>query len=137
MEKDFDDLINQMLADMHGSTIDDLIAESMRLYDEEIASRDDDDYEINPEQWKNLLDAYEFLHGIAETQNGKVDPLNLKPRQGFADIRYTGRIFDLSGEMEVIEFCRKFLNASAFGVDSLADGRICIEATFRNVFVRK
>lgn len=126
-----------MLDDLGGMAIDDLIAKSMKLYDEEIASRDDNDYEINPEQWKNLLDAYEFLHGIAEAQNGKVDPLDLRPRQEYADIRYTGRVFDLSGEMEVIEFCRKFLNASAFGVDSLTDGRICIEATFRDVFVPK
>ena len=63
-------------------------------------------------------------------------PLELRPREEVAYISAVFRVFDLSG-MEIIRFCQVILYASALGIDSLSYGRVCIELTFLDVFVRK
>ena len=118
------------------SSPDELFAEGLRLWEEELAGRNDNDYVFNREQGMRLLDAYEFFLEMAEKYNGSVKPLELKPREEIAYISATFWVFDLSGA-EIIRFCQVILYASAFGLDSLTDGRVCIELTFPDVFVRK
>ncbi len=111
-------------------------AEGVRLWEEELAGRNDDDYEFNREQGMRLLDAYEFFLEMTGKYEGSVKPREMKPREEIAYISATFRIFDLTGP-EIIRFCQAILYASAFGIDSLTDGRVCIELTFPAVFVRK
>ena len=118
------------------SSPDELFAEGLRLWEEELAGRNDDNYVFNREQGMRLLDAYEFFLEMAEKHNGSVKPLVLKPREEIAYISAVFWVFDLTG-MEIIRFCQAILYASAFGIDSLTDGRVCIELTFPDVFVRK
>ncbi len=113
-----------------------LFAEGVRLWEEELAGRNDDDYEFNREQGMRLLDAYEFFLEMTGKHEGGVKPLELKPREEIAYISAAFRIFDLTGP-EIVRFCQAILYASAFGIDSLTDGRVCIELTFPAVFVRK
>ena len=118
------------------SSPDELFAEGLRLWEEELAGRNDDDYVFNREQGMRLLDAYEFFLEMAEKHNGSVKPLELKPREEIAYISATFWVFDLSGA-EIIRFCQVILYASAFGIDSRTDGRVCIGLTFPDVYVRK
>ncbi len=118
------------------SSPDELFEEGLRLWEEELAGRNDDDYVFNREQGMRLLDAYEFFLEMAEKYNGSVKPLELKPWEEIAYISAVFRVFDLTG-MEIIRFCQVILYASAFGIYSLTDGRVCIELTFPDVFVRK
>ena len=117
------------------SSPDELFAEELRLWEEELAGRNDD-YMFNLEQGMRLLDAYEFFLNMAEKHNGSVNPLELKPREEIAYISAVFRVFDLSGT-EFIRFCQVILYASAFGIDSRTDGRVCIGLTFPDVYVRK
>ncbi len=135
-EADYAEGVRVLAGGLGFDSPDALFAECMRIWEEELAGRNDDDYIFNREQGMRLLDAYEFFLEMAEEHNGSVKPLELRPREEVAYISAVFRVFDLSG-MEIIRFCQLILYASAFGIDSLSDGRVCIELTFPDVFVRK
>ena len=135
-EPDYPEEFREQAGRLGFDSADALFAECMRVWEEELAGRNDDDYVFNREQGMHLLDAYEFFLDLAEKCHGTVKPLELRPREEVAYISATFRVFDLSG-MEIIRFCQVILYASAFGIDSLSDGRVCIELTFPGVFVRK
>lgn len=103
--------------------------------DKEIQERDDSEYSLNREQWYALLEAYGFFTKLAERTGGRVEPLDLKPREEIGHIVYTGRVFE-AVDREIQILCRGLKRASVFMANVEPDGEICIRIAFPGVFVR-
>jgi len=103
------------------------------LYEAEMASRNDADYEVNEEQMQKLIDAYAFFVEIAERDGGKVEPFKIKPKEVSGGITAYFTVFYVSGD-DMMRFCKVVGNMSSISLDSTSDGDVCISFTIPKVF---
>ena len=106
------------------------------LYEAEMASRNDADYEVNEEQMRKLIDSYAFFTEIAERDGGKVDKLRLKPKEINGGVTCYFTVFYLYGK-DLQKFCEIVGNMSAISIDTTSDGDACISFTIPRVFKKK
>lgn len=106
------------------------------LYEAEMASRNDADYEVNEVQMRKLIDAYAFFTEIAERDGGKIDKLKLNPKEINGGVTCYFTVFYLFGE-DLMRFCKVVQSMSAISIDSMADGDVCISFTIPRVFQKK
>lgn len=99
--------------------------------------RKDEDYRIDPTQAKRFGLIIDFFTRQAEKLGGEVKPVKLIPHEQHGELEAYFEVFSLNGEENVQEFCKTMRHASAFGIDPLEDGRVCISLTVPNVFVHK
>lgn len=104
-------------------------------YENVMSKRDSKDYEVNPIQWKRLIDLVQFLYETAE-YDGKVLPVNLVPKEIVGGVTAEFTLFYIHGN-EVLKFCEVLKHASAVSVDATTDGQVVISATIPNVFRKK
>lgn len=112
------------------------VDEVFKKMQREIASRNDDDYEFNREQGLKLFAAYEFFEAYVKVNGGRVEPINLKPREEVGYLTCYSLLWDFAGK-EIQNFCKAILGASAIGISAKLDSTVCISMTFPDVFVRK
>lgn len=105
-------------------------------YERRMAARNDDDYEFNREQGLKLFAAFEFFESYVRQYGGRVEPINLIPREENGGLTCYCTVFDFAGT-EIQQFCTAILGASALSIDALSDGTVCLSMTFPDVFVRK
>lgn len=132
-QEDWEEFNNDPLGD---TKIGNFVSEAFREYEREIAERDDNDYEFNREQGLKLFAAFEFFEAYVKGHGGRIDPINLKPREEVGYLTCYCTVFDFFGE-DVPHFCMAILDASAISIDALVDGTVCISMTFPDVFIRK
>lgn len=106
-----------------------------QLYNAVMSLRNDDDYVVNKPQMDKFVEVLEFFMNVAQKNNGKVDPVELSPKEEHGGITATFRIFDIYGD-DIQKFCRAMSYASAIGIYDVKDG-VCISVTIPNVFVKK
>ena len=106
------------------------------LYEREMESRNNEDYEADPVQMQKLIDAYGFFMEMAATCNGRVNPLRLVPMKVNGGITAYFTVFHLMGD-DVKRFCEIVQGFSALSIDSLVDGTVCLSFTVPKVFRRK
>lgn len=107
-----------------------------KLYNIVLSLRKDDDYEINQEQMDKLCALYRFFLDSADKLDGKAELCKLVPKEEHGGVTATFLVFDVYGD-NVKKFAEVISHCSAIGIDSLADGQICIGCTIPNVFVKK
>ena len=103
------------------------------LYEAEMASRNNSDYQVDEEQMRKLIDAYAFFVEIAERDGGKVDPFRLVPKEVNGGVTCYFTVFYLYGK-DVQRFCEIVRNMSAISIDSTSDEKVCISFTIPRVF---
>ena len=106
------------------------------LYEEAMASRNDADYEPNPEQMKKLIEGFTFFMEMAVSCHGTVEPLSLVPKKESCGITAYFRVFNLIGD-DLKRFCEIVQGFSAMSIDSLVDGTVCLSFTVPKVFRKK
>lgn len=106
------------------------------LYEQEMNSRKDSDYEVNSGQMQKLIDAYGFFMELAAKNNGKVEPFRIAPKEVSGGITAYFTVFYLSGD-DIERFCDIVRGFSAISIDSLKDGTVCLSFTVPKVFKRK
>lgn len=106
-----------------------------QLYSAVMNLRNDDDYVVNQPQMDKFVEVLEFFMDVAQKNNGRVEPVDLTPKEEHGGLTATFRIFDIYGD-EIQKFCRAMSHTSAIGIDELEDG-FCISVTIPNVFVKK
>lgn len=121
---------------MKSITVDEFLREAVEAYEEEMASRDNSDYEVNEGQMSKLLDAYKFFLELAHRGGGRVEELQLEPKQEFAGITAYFVVFDVSGE-DLKRFAEIVGNCSAFGMDTTSDDEVCISFNIPEVFQKR
>ena len=106
------------------------------MYEKEMSSRKNADYEVTPEQMQKLIDAYGFFMEVAASGNGKVEPFKIVPKEVNGGITAYFSVFYLSGD-DIQRFCKVVSSFSALSIDSLKDGTVCLSFTVPRVFKRK
>jgi len=115
----------------------DFIARLGKEYLDMLAEANNADFVADNAQATKLRNVVAFLSRIAQLNDIDADievQCEPKERHGYINAIFT--VFDLSGE-QVEEFASLIESATAFDVDSLNDGRVCLSITIPNVFVEK
>lgn len=107
-----------------------------KLYNIVLSLRKDDDYEINQEQMDKLCALYRFFLDSADKLDGEAELCKLIPKEEHGGVTAKFLVFDVWGE-NVKRFAGVISACSAIGVEALADGRVSIDCTIPNVFVKK
>lgn len=116
--------------------IDEYYKQIWELYEQEMAKRNSDDYEANPEQMRKFINAYGFFSDLVKKNGGSIEPIRLAPTEVNGGITAYFTVFYLAGE-EVARFSEVIKGASALSIDSLEDGTVCISFTVPKVFRHK
>lgn len=104
------------------------------IYQEVLKLRKDSDYRVNQPQMDKFVKVLDFFMDEASAQGGTVEPVKLVPKEGCGDLTAMFLVFNLYGD-KVLRFCDVMRNCSAIGIDTLADGRLCIACTVPDVYV--
>lgn len=106
------------------------------LYNKVLSLRKDSDYIINQPQMEKLVALIEFFMDMANELEGKVEPVQLQPKEEHGGVTATFLVFDLYGE-KVLRFCNVMKECSAITIDTTIQGEVCISCTIPDVFVHK
>lgn len=117
-------------------TDEEYVRQLSALIQKDLDLRSDDDYVINPPQMDKFLDALSFLKELVAVSDGELNSVKLVPKEVHGWLSANMTILDLFGD-NIVRFSDVVRNCSAFGVDALNDGRVCVDFTIPNVFVRK
>lgn len=106
------------------------------IFQEEMDSRNNDDYEVNPDQMQHLVEAYRFFIKKAHDHNGKIDPFEYNPKELVGHLDTHFYFFELSGD-DLLEFAKIIANASVITIDATLDGVTHISMNFPDVYRKK
>lgn len=115
---------------------DDYFKQIWELYEQEMAKRSNEDYEVNREQMDKLISAYWFFSKVVAENGGSIDPFRIVPSEINGGVTAYFTVFYLSGA-EIAKFAEIIKGASALSIDSMEDGTVCISFTVPRVFKRK
>lgn len=106
------------------------------LYNKVLSLRKDADYIVNQPQMDKLVAVLEFFLDEAKELDGKVEPVQLKPKEEHGGVTATFLVFDLYND-RVSRFCDVMRGCSAITIDATSKGEVCISCTIPDVFVHK
>lgn len=105
-------------------------------YKDELSKRNPDDYEVNQEQMDKFTSAYSFFFRLAKEDRVSVEPIRFSPTETSGGIIVYTHYLDFCG-LELVEFCKVLLNATAIDFMPMTDGRVCISMTIPEIFKPK
>lgn len=100
---------------------------------EELAERDDADYNAVIPQAAKVMSAYYFCEQYVREHGGTIDKLKFSPKTEIGGFSVYTYLIDMYGE-DLKKFCDLFSGASALTFEALTDGRVCMSCTFPGVF---
>lgn len=107
-----------------------------KMYKEAMDTLNNDDFEVDPEGMKHFTDFASFIGHIAKENNGRVEFDIHEPKERIAGISAYFPLFWLTGD-NLREFCKRLVWASAFSIDALTDGTVCVSVRFGGVYREK
>lgn len=110
--------------------------EYFREYEMEINSRDDRDYEVNPEQMEKFKEAFEFFVKMSDKYHGDITEVDLTPRRENGGITCELPLLYVYEE-NLITLSNIIKNMSGLSIDAKQDGTVCISFNIPHVFVHK
>ena len=103
---------------------------------EEMSRRNNDDYEVDPENMQHLFRAYRFFIKKAHEHNGKIDPFVYNPKEEVGHLDAHFFYFELSGD-DLLGFSEILSHASAVSIDATLDGCTHFSMVFPAVYRKK
>lgn len=98
-----------------------------------IKSRNDADYQINSKNWTKLLTVLEYLDTEAKNLGGRLEPVNLQPREQHGYVEAIFDVFDVSGDgVKALSTALQLVDV--FSVEPLESGQIRIGININNVY---
>lgn len=116
-------------------TDEQFVRELGSLYEKVMELRKNEDYVVNQAQMDKFVEVLTFFTKATKKGHGKVESIDLKPKEEHGGLTATFVVFDVYGEEEVQKFSKVISYASAVTIDGTSDG-ICISLTIPNVFVK-
>lgn len=107
-----------------------------KQYNEFLREQTDEDYQINPPQWRKMLNVLKFFYELAKTSNGKVEPCAISPRVEHGGVTAYFTVLDIR-ESDIPKFCEALMQTSAITIDATVDARICLSVSIPYVFIKK
>lgn len=106
------------------------------LYESIMNLRDNDDYIVNQPQMDKFIEILKFFQDVSTGDNGKIEPLDIIPKEESGSITATFLLFNLFGD-EVVRFSDIIKHASSIAIEATIDHEVCISVTVPNVFIPK
>ena len=107
-----------------------------QLYEEEKASRNNEDYEPNYDQMQKFVDTYAFFVDYAKKYGGRVDKVDIVPKKEVCGVTAYFTLFSPFDD-ELERFKKVIQDISAISIDSLTNGDICISVNIPGCFKKK
>ena len=89
---------------------------------------------FNETQFEKVKNLAEYLQKLVDEFGGEIQPIEFNPYEIHMSISATLNLFSINGVEEVKKLVNALDGVSAFGIDALTDGRVCVDATIPNVF---
>ena len=115
---------------------DDLLAVAFEAFDAEIASRKDEDYEVNQPQMDKFTELCRFFIRIAKDTHAKIEPIKYSPREEHGDLVVYFHLLYIYG-IDVQDFTKVMSYTSAFDISAFTDGTVCMSMKVPNIFKKK
>lgn len=93
-------------------------------------------FNINEENFEKFHRIVEFFKHYVEENGGGVLKVDVTPEEIHSGVEASFVVFDITGD-KIKAFADVIKGASAFGIDSTTDGKICISITVADVFSEK
>lgn len=117
-------------------TNDEIIKELAQKYESVINQRDDSDYQINQKNWTKLISVLDYISTAAAEFGGRLEPINLVPKEQHGYIEAVFDVFDVYGE-SLKAFIHALNLVDVFSVEPLESGQIRIGININNVYEKK
>lgn len=127
---------NYDISDILNMSNEELLAFAFSCYEDEMAGRKDEDYEVNTPQMDKFAELYRFFIRISKENNCKLEPIRYSPKEEHGDLVVYFNLMYLYGN-DVTEFTKVLSYASAFDISALSDGTVCMSMKIPNIFKRK
>lgn len=108
----------------------------MAAYRKEMEDFDPEEFQINPQQLKKLVDLIDFFKKAVKDLGGKIESIDIDPATPPNGITANFIVFDLFGE-DVQRFCEVVRHCSAISMDVTVNDEVSISCTIPNVFALK
>ena len=96
----------------------------------------DADFCLNPPQALAFASLVNQIQNLANQFGGSIEPIELVPRIGCGSVTASFPLLDLCG-IDLWRFSGILQYASAFSIEALDDGSVCVSLNIPNVFVAK
>ena len=117
--------------------MEDIIVYFAKLYEQILANRRNEDYEVNPVQMERFLAILRFFRGKVDPEFDEgFEPFHLEAKEECGGFSADFCVFDLYGT-EIQEFARLISYCSALSIDARTESQICISLTVPNIFIRR
>lgn len=90
-------------------------------------------FKIKEENFEKLYKIVEFFKHYVSENGGNIDKIDVAPEEIHAGVTASFVVFDIIGE-QIQAFADVIKGASAFGIDTTTDGKLCISITVSDVF---
>lgn len=115
---------------------DEIFASTLGIMQEAIMAKcKDENYTINKDNYEKYLFVLGNLLKMAKEQGGKLEDIDIQPKQQHAFVTVVFEMIDLYGE-NVKTFTDMVEKVDVFSVEPLTDGTIRVGVTINNVFVK-
>lgn len=106
-----------------------------KIYEAEMAKRSNEDFVVNPPQMKKFIAVLGFFLDLADCENGRIEALDVEPKQENAGLTATFPLVDIYGNnkehfFEIISY------VSAITMEATDNG-VCLSVAVPEVFVPK
>lgn len=117
-------------------TNDDIIKELAKKYEAVINQRNDADYQINQKNWIKLITVLDYLNTEAERIGGRLEPVQLIPKERHGYIESVFDVFDVSGD-SLKAFIHTLNLVDVFSVEPLVNGQVRIGMNINDIHEKK
>lgn len=115
---------------------DEIISFAFEALNEELANRNNEDYEVNQPQMDKYTELYRFFIRIAKETHAKIEPIRYAPKEEHGDFVIYFQYFYLF-DKDVQDFARVMSYTSAFDISVLTNGSVCMSMKVPNIFKKK
>lgn len=113
-----------------------LLAEAWKVYEEELASRNNEDYEVDEEQMRKFSEAYTFFQTLVKENEGHMEPMKIEPKECHAGITAYFDFIYMNKE-QLAQFKEIIGNIDSLSIGQMDNEEFCISFNIPNVYRKK
>ena len=114
----------------------DVLKLAIEAFEEEMASRKDEDFEVNDPQMDKFAAVYRFFAKTAKDNHCIIEPIKYSPKEEVGRISVHFNLLYLTPR-EIKEFAQIISYTSAIEIFAQVDGSVCVSVNVPNVFKKK
>ena len=107
-----------------------------KLYDDEMKSRNPEDYVVNPQQMRRMISTYQYFTKMAQKHNWTVSPFKIDPIKVHGEIEVDFNLMWLE-EDELREFLEVMSHTNGFTIDATLDGVVHLSLMIPDIYTKR